>query len=455
MNNQWLTIEQIGEDVVLKKCSREAEGTVVIPAEITKLEENAFIRTNVELLTYKGVTFQSCKLTSAEASEVFAKKNSESNKVASKVEDPNEAFELLYRNFLLHKECLLNVLKGEYYKIQSENAYYYLEKFIYERYEDLSESNKKWALIFMEHFSRSSVAGPSYPFHIYAGNIERDMKEAEDRLAAAVYNLSTPWGNFAKYNCIYLAKIHMLRSWEPEEKLKAESAAILFRHKEYLHGYPAHTGVFKELDVNVEELIKNEFKAYYEDYFNPFVEEADVRLLNIDGREVKYYDDSADLMKKIASGRQEEGLTEGAIASILCAAAEDICKEIASAEELELTPFTISLLEYFSNPENYPSVEDVNIEVPEHEDTNNVDSDFEDTLKALEHAHATHLYRVHFKPNRKFQSTGSGVFYMGFSDGWHYTIRERMSETYDDSNDPIVVTYRSMREVLMDGWLPD
>lgn len=455
MNNQWLTIEQIGEDVVLKKCSQEAEGNVVIPSEITKIEETALMRTDIESLTYKGVTFHSCKLTSAEASEMFAKKNSESNRVASKEEDPNKVFERLYKNFLLHKESLLNVLTGKYYQIQSENAYYYLEKFIYERYEDLSESNKKWALIFMEHFSRSSVAGPSYPFHIYAGNIECDMKEAEVRLAAAVYNISTPWGSFAKYNSIYLAKIHMLRSWEPEEKLKAESAAILFRHNEYLHGYPAHTGVFKELDVNVEELIKNEFKAYYEDYFNPSVEEADVRHLNIDGREVEYHDDSADLKKKIASFRQEEGLTEGAIASILCAAAEDICKEIASAEELELTPFTISLLEYFSNPENYPSIEDITLEVPEDEEPNKVDSDFEDTLKDLEHVHATHLYRVHFKPNRKFQSNYSGVFYMGFSDGWKYTIRERMGKAYDDSNDPIVVTYPSMRDVLMDGWLPD
>lgn len=466
MNNQWLIIEQIGEDVVLKKCSQEAEGTIVVPENVTRIEKYAFCRcekvtsvflpklipglergsfsgSGIETIVVNGFAFHCNQLTPQDASEAYAKRNSACNKALLSKDDPNKIFKQLYQNFLLHKDCLLNILKGEYYQIQTENAYFYLEKFIYERFTELSEENQRLAVIFMEHFSRSSVAGPSYPFHIYAKNLDRSMAEAEARLAAAVYNLSTPWGNFAKYNCIYLAKIHMLRSWESKDKLRAESAAILFRHKEYLFGGPAHSGVFNELDVNVEDLVKNEFKAYYDDYFNPVIEED----------ESAYYDGSANFKKMLASRRREEGLTEEAVSSILCEAAGDICKQIASAEELELTPYLMSLLEFFSNPENYPLVEDVNIEVPKREESNNVDSYFEETLKALEHAHTTNLYRVHFKSNKKFQSNYSGIFYMGFSDGWKYTIRERMGEAYDDSNDPIVVTYQSMRDVLMDGCL--
>ena len=478
MNNQWLIIEQIGEDVVLKKCSQEAEGTIVVPENVTRIEKYAFCRcekvtsvclsklipglergsfhgSGIETIVVNSFAFYCDQLTPKDASEIYAKRNSACNKAVLSKDDPDKIFKQLYQNFLLHKDCLLNILKGEYYQIQSENAYFYLEKFIYERFAELSEENQRLAAIFMEHFSRSSVAGPSYSFHIYAKNLDRPMAEAEARLAAAVYNLSTPWGNFAKYNCIYLAKIHMLRSWESKDKLRAESAAILFRHKEYLFGGPAHSGVFHELDVNVEDLVKNEFKAYYDDYFNPVVEEDDVKYIEIDGRKVEYHENSANFKKMLASRHREEGLTEEAVASILCEAAGDICKRIASAEELEMTPFLLSLLEFFSNPDNYRLFEDVDVEESEHKEPDNEDSYFEETLKALEHAHATHLYRIHFKSNKKFQSNYSGIFYMGFSDGWDYTIRERKGEVYDDSNDPIVVTYQSMRDVLMDGWLPD
>lgn len=47
MNNQWLTIEQVGNDVVLKKCSREAEGVIEIPENITHIADDAFDESNV------------------------------------------------------------------------------------------------------------------------------------------------------------------------------------------------------------------------------------------------------------------------------------------------------------------------------------------------------------------------------------------------------------------------
>ena len=49
MNNQWLTIEQVGNDVVLKKCSREAEGVIEIPVNITHIADDAFEKSNVTI----------------------------------------------------------------------------------------------------------------------------------------------------------------------------------------------------------------------------------------------------------------------------------------------------------------------------------------------------------------------------------------------------------------------
>lgn len=42
MNNNWLTIEQEGKQVILKKCSKEAEGKVIIPDGVTEIADNAF-----------------------------------------------------------------------------------------------------------------------------------------------------------------------------------------------------------------------------------------------------------------------------------------------------------------------------------------------------------------------------------------------------------------------------
>ena len=42
MESNWLTIEQEGERVILKKCSQEAEGKVIIPDGVTEIAINAF-----------------------------------------------------------------------------------------------------------------------------------------------------------------------------------------------------------------------------------------------------------------------------------------------------------------------------------------------------------------------------------------------------------------------------
>jgi hypothetical protein len=49
MNSQWLTIEQIGEDVVLKECSRDAKGVIELPENITHIADYAFAELDVTI----------------------------------------------------------------------------------------------------------------------------------------------------------------------------------------------------------------------------------------------------------------------------------------------------------------------------------------------------------------------------------------------------------------------
>ena len=44
MSNRWLTIEREGQRVVLKKCSQEAEGEVIIPNGVTDIADLAFMQ---------------------------------------------------------------------------------------------------------------------------------------------------------------------------------------------------------------------------------------------------------------------------------------------------------------------------------------------------------------------------------------------------------------------------
>ena len=43
MDNKWLTIETKGQEVVLKKCKKEAEGIVLVPDGVTIINVYAFM----------------------------------------------------------------------------------------------------------------------------------------------------------------------------------------------------------------------------------------------------------------------------------------------------------------------------------------------------------------------------------------------------------------------------
>ena len=43
MDNKWLTIETDGQNVVLKKCSKEAEGEIIVPDGVTVINVYAFM----------------------------------------------------------------------------------------------------------------------------------------------------------------------------------------------------------------------------------------------------------------------------------------------------------------------------------------------------------------------------------------------------------------------------
>ena len=77
-------------------------------------------------------------------------------------------------------------------------------------------------------------------------------------------------------------------------------------------------------------------------------------------------------------------------------------------------------------------------------------------LKSLEESFEEMLMRIHFHPNPKYPADGK-VFYIGYQDmsDYHYNIRVCDIGEYKDSEDPIVATYSSMKELLLDGWQPD
>ena len=77
-------------------------------------------------------------------------------------------------------------------------------------------------------------------------------------------------------------------------------------------------------------------------------------------------------------------------------------------------------------------------------------------LETLEKAFYEMFHRIHFHPNPKYP-VETDLFYIGFEDmsNYKYTIRACSFDAYNDSNDPIVASYSSMKELLLDGWRPD
>ena len=78
-------------------------------------------------------------------------------------------------------------------------------------------------------------------------------------------------------------------------------------------------------------------------------------------------------------------------------------------------------------------------------------------LNALQKAYDAMLFRLHFKPNPKYDPDPHGVFYIGYSDmsDYKYVIRKRKMRMYSEDNDPVVATYDCLRSILEDGWRAD
>lgn len=80
-------------------------------------------------------------------------------------------------------------------------------------------------------------------------------------------------------------------------------------------------------------------------------------------------------------------------------------------------------------------------------------------LNILESNYEKMFYRIHFQPNKKFgpYEEDFPLLYIGFSDMSirEVNIRHKIGEDYDDTNDPIVASYGSLKDLLMDGWKLD
>lgn len=78
-------------------------------------------------------------------------------------------------------------------------------------------------------------------------------------------------------------------------------------------------------------------------------------------------------------------------------------------------------------------------------------------LNALQKTYDAMLFRLHFKPNPKYDPDPHGVFYIGYSDmsDYKYVIRKRKMRMYSEDNDPVVATYDCLRSILEDGWRAD
>ena len=80
-------------------------------------------------------------------------------------------------------------------------------------------------------------------------------------------------------------------------------------------------------------------------------------------------------------------------------------------------------------------------------------------LKVLEKLFNSMMYRIHFKANEKYGPYGETypTLYIGFDDmsAYRYSIRLKEGKKYEDSTDPVVATYGSLKELLSDGWKLD
>lgn len=365
MNNQWLTIEQVGNDVVLKKCSREAEGTIVVPENVTRMEEYAFCRCEkvtsvclpklipgiredsfigcgMKTLVINGVEFEQSELQGDEYSNYYTERHRDiCKKYLPKNGEVNSnidtAFFDIYNNFLSFKEHIVSILRNQVYRIKAENAFYYLEGFLYEHFAELSEENKELALCFLEHFSKCYMAEAAYAHNILEGNIKLESEEqglniAKQRLASVVYNQSSL---LKLRNIACLADLllnHMPELSQHERKVKA--AQVMFKCKgSVVKTQCAVTSMSSlTLPLNGFGLNQNNGKTSVQGLCKEIG--VDVKDVVGDGNEdfeaSELYDrfNMYDRMQDIAN---------------------DICKSLVNEEDLQMTPFVESLIEYFVN----------------------------------------------------------------------------------------------------------
>ena len=77
---------------------------------------------------------------------------------------------------------------------------------------------------------------------------------------------------------------------------------------------------------------------------------------------------------------------------------------------------------------------------------------------SLQKAFDEGLYRIHFRPNPKYDADPLGVYYIGFADifDYKYNIRKKVGDEYCDDTDPIIAKYYGgIKNILADGWRAD
>ena len=364
MNNQWLIIEQIGEDVVLKKCSQEAEGTIVVPENVTRIEKYAFclcekvtsvflpklipgicagsfMGSSLKTLVVNGVEFEQSELQGDEYSSYYNERHRDickkyfpkNGEVNSNIDT---AFCDIYNNFLSFKEHIVSILRNEVYRIKAENAFFYLEGFLYEHFAELSEENKELALCFLEHSSKCYMAEAAYAHNILEGNIKLESEEhgmniAMRRLASAVYNQSSL---LKLRNIACLADLllnHMPELSQRERKIKA--AQVMFKCEYCARGEVAVTSM-SSLTLPLTGFGLNQYNG--KTSVQDMCKEVGVDVKDIVG------DVNEDLE---ASGwfKLHDRMQD---------IADDICKSLVNEEDLQMTPFIETLIEYFVSIES-------------------------------------------------------------------------------------------------------
>ncbi|MBP3662464.1 MAG: hypothetical protein J6J25_05095 [Bacteroidales bacterium] len=358
MNNQWLIIEQIGEDVVLKKCSQEAEGTIVVPENVTRIEKYAFclcekvtsvclpklipgicagsfMGSSLKTLVVNGVEFEQSELQGDEYSSYYNERHRDickkyfpkNGEVNSNIDT---AFCDIYNNFLSFKEHIVSILRNEVYRIKAENAFFYLEGFLYEHFAELSEENKELALCFLEHSSKCYMAEAAYAHNILEGNIKLESEEqglniAKQRLASAVYNGASL---LKLRNIACLADLllnHMPELSPRERKIKAAQAL--------LKSWDSYEGRVTSMSSMTLPL-----NGFGPNQSNGTTSIQDMcKEIGIDVKDI------------VGDGNEDlEVLDECRRWNI----ANELCESLVNDEDLQMTPFIESLIEYFVSIES-------------------------------------------------------------------------------------------------------